>query len=95
MQILSASNAHWVAISTIRCQNSHVCIYDSIIHKDAPTHTKDQIATILCSCKKITTLEFVPVQVQKGASGLCAIAFATTLANGLDPSRLLYDQAQL
>ena len=49
VQMVAVSNSHWMTNSTTGCHPFHVCIYDSIIHKDVPTWTREQMAAFLCS----------------------------------------------
>ena len=73
VQIMAVSHSRWMTNSTTGCQPSQVCI-----HKDVPTRTREQIAAFLCSTVKVTTLEFVPVQVQEDGTD-CGIVLATWL----------------
>ena len=75
----------------------HVSVYDSLPTGDIPCRTNEQIASI-CFCKDNEIhLTFPDVQKQSGGNdcGLFALAFATSLCAGDDPSVLTYMQRQL
>ena len=59
--------------------------------------TKEQIAAILFCEEQTITLYFKQVQVQRGHAdcGLFAIAFATALCSGKDPTEINFIQHQL
>ena len=84
VQVINKS--HWIAVSSMNCQQSTIKVYDSF-HGYLPEDTKKLIADIMQSpCPKIEA-QYIDVQKQKGQSdcGLFAIAFATSLAHLQDP----------
>ena len=94
MQILNVSNNHWVTIS---CKPGTVNVFDSIPNNSVSSRTKEQIAAILFSEKNDIQLQFKQVQVQQGNSdcGAFAVAFATALCSGKDPTEINFIQHQL
>ena len=99
VQILNVSNNHWITISNIGCKSGHINVYDSMGTNCVPPRTKEQVAAILFSNKKKILLKYkqVQVQVQRGASdcGAFAIAFATALCSGKDPTDINFIQHKL
>ena len=92
IQVLNCRDSHWVCASNIGCKPNVIKIYDSMRTGDLSSSTKDDIATILQCTEKRIFLLFPEVQQQKDGSscGLFALAFACTLAEGKDPSRVVY-----
>ena len=97
VQILNVSNNHWITISNIGCQSGHINVYDSMGTNCVPPRTKEQVAAILFSNKKKILLKYKQVQVQRGASdcGAFAIAFATALCSGKNPTDIYFIQHKL
>ena len=83
VQVMNA-NDHWIAVSTIGCQYSHIKVYDSLYH-DMPTRTKDQICSLLGCTESSIKLDYVNVQLQSNSSdcGLFSLAFTTALCAGI------------
>ena len=94
VQVLNVRRSHWIAISNIGCQGGVVNVYDSMPNCDLPRRTKQQIAAILFWKKQNFRLQFQAVQEQRGGSdcGLFAVAFATSLCVGHDPTLISYKQ---
>ena len=92
VQVLNCADNHWVCSTNIGCKPNVVKIYDSMRTGDVTTSTKEDIATLLHSTGKRIYLLFPEVQQQKDGSscGLYALAFAQTLAEGKDPSKIVY-----
>lgn len=95
VQIINVRDSHWVTISNIGCKPDYINVYDSLPYKDISYRAKQQISALIHSAAKEITLNFPPVQCQRGGSdcGLFAIAFAVTLCTGFNPSDLQYNQA--
>jgi len=96
VQILHTGHGHWITISTIGCIHPEVQVYDSLV--PAPTSNLfRQVATLLATANTSISLKYVDVTMQNGSAdcGLFAIAFATALINGCDPSQLFFDQAKM
>lgn len=83
IQVLNSANQHWITVSTVGCEYSHVKVYDSM-YSDVPTSTREQICALLASSKSCIHLDFVNVQLQPNCCdcGLFALAFCTTLCEG-------------
>ena len=92
VQVVNASNNHWIVLSTIGCQPSSINIYDSL-NGYLPPSIKTAVGNLLMTTDKIITVTYVNVQYQIGASdcGLFALAFATSLCSGQDPATLRYE----
>ena len=76
---------------------NHVFIYDSLPSGNISSRTKEHIASI-CFCEKEDIqVTICDVQKQRGGDdcGLFALAFATTLCAGDNPSETNYIQQQL
>ena len=82
-------NSHWLTISNVDCPTGTVNIYDSIPNCALYSDTKSQIAAVLFLIdQKSIKVNFVDVQTQVGAAdcGLFALAFATSLCVGQNPT---------
>ena len=90
-----ASQHHWTITTTIGSKGNNVLVFDSIFG-NVDEQTKKVIFNLFqsSSAKK---LRVVNSQKQKGSKdcGLFAIAFATALAYGQNPSKLKYDQSSM
>ena len=86
VQVLNCRDSHWL------CATNVVKIYDRMRTGDVTMSTKEDIATLLQSTEKINHLLFPEVQQQRDGSscGLFALTFAQTLAEGKDPSKVVY-----
>ena len=62
VQVLHSGGNHWITISTVGAQDSHVRIYDSF-GGVLPDDTKRQIASLLMTGSKDFILEYANVQV--------------------------------
>ena len=96
MQILHDGNIHWFCVTTIGSNKGEVTILDSMKTPPSP-HTVKQIAALLHSSNPVLTVHFGGSSVQNGGSecGLYAIANATELCAGLDPTTLEFDQEEM
>ncbi len=95
MQILGTGikGEHRLLVSTIGSVHPTVFVYDSKYQK-VNSYVQKQIASLLLSTHKEINLYFVGVQMPCGGSD-CAIAFATTLALGLNPEHYHFKQAEM
>ena len=87
IQILHDVYGHWFTVSTIGAQASNeVLIYDSMLHS-LSGHGRKQVAAVLARPEKEIGIKMMKAQQQEGKNdcGLFAIAFATALANGVQP----------
>ena len=96
VQIYNANQNHWVLLSTVGCSKDEINVYDSLyrfLHYD----TMVTISNLLQTENGTITVHLPEVQKQTNGSscGLYAIAFATTLLNGQNPSLTRYNQAEM
>ena len=83
--------SHWLTVSNINCLQDEVCVYDSPFD-DLP-HVEELVVTSLVqanSNKLKVNFPKVAMQVNGNDCGLYAIANATALAFGRDPSTQVY-----
>ena len=104
IQVLHVNNNHWITVSNIRPNSDtvypdSVCIYYSNWSaKSSLGHTTRQhICSFLKS--KATKLHFDIINVDKQVNGsdcgVYALAFATELAHGSDPSNFIWDTSKM
>ncbi len=91
VQVLNLNRAHWI---TIGSSKGEVNVYDSLPSVDVSKRVKEQIACICNSAEDFISLTIKNVQIQQGSSdcGLFALAFATSLCAGENPSEINYIQ---
>ena len=91
VQILLTGSNHWVCVSSIGCLPGHVNLYDSLYHDAISQEVEDQTNDLLGG--RLASLQSVSVQQQTNGSdcGVFAIAIATCLALGTDPSHVTFD----
>lgn len=97
VQVLHDGNNHWVCISNIGCQGSEVNYYDSMFTGSLKPCVKKQIASLVYETGPKITVHVKPVQQQRNGSdcGPFSLAFATSLLNNEDPSKVVYSQEKL
>ena len=83
LQVLHCGGNHWVAVSSIGCNESEVKVYDSI-YRNISDEVKTHLHKILGSNVKIS-LPSVQKQIGSMDCGLFAMAFSPFLAHGNDP----------
>ena len=90
IQILHTGADHWVTVCIESDENAKV--YDSMFHSTTYI-MKKQIASIMHTKSAQITLRIGQTQIQENSldCGVYAIAFATELCYGADPSQLKYD----
>ena len=95
IQIIN-SRGHWVTVSTIGTIHPNIHVYDSL-YSCANTYLKTQIACLLASEEPELQLSCMNMMMQSGPSecGVFAIAFATALAYGENPTQYLFDQSKM
>ena len=95
IQILHDGHGHWLMVSGAITEDGaqEIHVYDSM-YATVGTYTKKQIASIVSSSEKEIKLKMMNVQKQNGGCdcGLFAIAFATALANGIQPGHCFFNQ---
>lgn len=91
VQILHTGSDHWVCVSSIGCLPGHVNLYDSLYHDAISQEVEDQTNDLLGG--RLASLQFVSVPQQTNGSdcGVFAIAIATCLAFGTNPSHVTFD----
>ena len=77
VQVLSASESHWITVSTIGCQPSTINMYDSL-HMKLPKIIQKWIADIMQSLYHTIEVKYIIVQKQycaeaKKNQGNCSI----------------------
>ena len=89
LQIIRSRGDHWIVASTVGCTNS-VCVYDSV-YNILDEGTIDVIFNLFHS-SKVKMMEY---KKQAGGKdcGLFAIAYATAISHGVDPSGMELNQA--
>ena len=89
-------NGHWVCVSTIGCGPGHVNVYDSLYSATPPALVK-QLCCLLQTKEKQLTINVMEMQAQSGGNdcGCFAIACATALCHGENPSTLVWSQTKI
>lgn len=97
LQILHDGADHWLVISTIGVKHpAEVFVYDSV-YSTASSSLQMQIASLVHTQHSHVVLNYKDVQRQSKGNdcGLFAIAFATSLVNGLQPEEYVFDQKMM
>ena len=85
--------SHWLTISNIGCPDGTINVFDSLPNCALSINTELQIAAILFLTDYTQIrVNFVDVQIQGNSNdcGVNALAFATSLCCGDDPSKISY-----
>ena len=92
VQILHTGNSHWVCISSIGCVPGYVNLFDSLYHDSVIIQEVEEQTNDLLGGRLIA-LDPKPVQQQTNGSdcGVFAVAFATCLVFGVDPTFINFD----
>ena len=95
VQILNYSG-HWGCVSTIDCKPGHVNVYDSL-YPTPPTSLVRQLCCLLRTNEKTLEVHMMDMQTQSGLNdcGCFAIACATALCYGQNPSRIHWTQNKM
>ena len=95
VQILNFSG-HWACVSTIGCNPGHVDIYDSLF-STPPSSLVQQLCSLLQPKDSHLVVNMTNMQSQSGGSdcGFFAIASATALCHGQNPSSLKWIQIMM
>ena len=97
VQVLHDGHSHWLTVSNIGASNKNeIFVYDSL-YCSLGSHTKNQIAALLCFQDTEIAVKFVDVQKQSGTydCGLFVVAFATCLAIGVQPGSFTFKQQEM
>ena len=89
---LQGDGSHWVLLSTFNCPKDHVDVFDSVNSCYLNDSVQAAIASLVKTKGNILTLRFQHSDLQRNASdcGVYAIANMVSIANGLNPSELMY-----
>ena len=92
--ILNCARNHWVCVSTFGCPHGKINVFDSNRTGDISLTTREAIATLLNTTRKLIYLVFPDVQRQCNQSEcrLFALAFASNVCQNVDPVTISYDQ---
>ena len=92
LQIIHSRQSHWIAATTVRCNNYEVILYDSMF-RELDKNTASMMYNLFNTIK----VKVAKCQQQEGAvdCGLFSIAFATSIAYGFDPETVEYMQAHM
>ena len=91
VQVLHVNNNHWVCVSSINCAPGYVNLMDSLSNPVLSQEIVDLVKNLLGPSYK--GINHLPVQQQLNMSdcGVFAIAFATCLVYGLNPSQVRFN----
>ena len=91
-----AVKEHWITVSSLGCVSDEVKVYCSAHLTPSPQCIKTISLYYRTSLKQLT-LRVMNVSKQQGGvdCGLFAIAYATTLLNGMDPVNVVFTQARM
>lgn len=92
LQIVHGHRNHWIVVSSIKCEDGAVNVYDSL-YDSLDASTREVVFNLFGR----VGLNFVRTQKQSGGRdcGLFAIANATAIANGIDPLKLKFNQGAM
>ncbi|XP_071137981.1 uncharacterized protein [Mytilus edulis] len=93
IQIINVSGKHWLTLSNIRCRPNTVRVFDSW-KRHLQGDTKRAILAIVDrDSNGQVTVDMCPFQRQRNNvdCGLFAVASMVAVANGADPSKLIWD----
>ena len=92
LQVIHSRGDHWIIASTVGCTSGEVLVCDSL-YGTLDTATLDVIANLFHS----SIVKMLECQKQKGGTdcGLFAIAYATAIAHGVDPTNMTLNQAAM
>ena len=95
--MINIRDQHWVTITNVGCETGEVLLCDSLYgfyNQQYPVRFLKAVDSIACSLHTISALN-VQQQSPGTLCGLFAIAFATSLCDGKDPSCIIYDEQNL
>ena len=96
LQILNVNGNHWILLSTIGCPPATINVYDSL-HGNLPPPAQRVVADLL-QCKEANiTIRYMDVQWRSNGydCGLFALANATALCAGTDPTSVTLEQSKM
>ena len=97
VQVLHDGSIHWVCVSNIGCKDQDVSYYDSLSGSRVSWSLVQQITSIIHADKSELVVRTRKVQKQTNSvdCGIFALAFATSLLNGINPEEETYSVADL
>ena len=96
LQILNVHGNHWVLLSTIGCPPATINVFDSLHGTLSPT--AQRVVADLLQCKEAQIIiRYMDVQWQCNGCdcGLFALANATALCAGIEPTSVTFEQAKM
>ena len=89
-KVLKISGNHWTIISTIGCEAPTV---NDSMHGNLPKSTQRLVADLVQCQKCAIIVHYIDMQWQSGRtdSGIFALAFATSLCSGQNPTATSYN----
>lgn len=96
LQILNVNGNHWILISTFGCPSATVNVYDSL-HGTLPPTAQRVVADMLQCKEACITIRYMDVQWQGNGCdcGLFALANATALCAGTEPTSVTFEQSKM
>ena len=97
IQIIHSRSNHWIVATTLQCDPGEVKIYNSV-YKSLDTETLEVVKRLFGSENKPLTVSMVtgaPRQQGSTDCGVFAIAVATCLAFGGDPTKMMLHQTNM
>jgi len=94
---LDGKGSHWILLSTFNCPPATVDVFDSCNSCYLNDRVQAAIASLIRTDGSILTLRFQYSDLQHNACdcGLYAIANMVTVANGINPSEVMYDEGEM
>ena len=95
LQVIHSRNNHWIVASTLDCRNNEVKVFDSL-YSSVDEETQATILNLF-EINGQLKLNILNLQKQRGGSdcGLFAVAVATALAFGVDPTAVNFQQNEM
>ena len=90
LQIIHSQGNHWIVASTVGCSAGDVMVFDSL-YSSVDQATRDLILQLFGTEVNIK-LEKSPQQLGGKDCGVFAVAICTSLANGIHPGSISFDQ---
>ena len=93
----NTKGTHWLTVSNINCMEYEVGVYDTAFRDDLPLIEQLVVASLVKTKQKVLKVKFSNVYMQTNGNdcGLYAIANATALAFGRNPSKEQYIPSKL
>lgn len=97
VQILNLNNSHWLCASTVGCEAGIINIYDSLYEGIYSKKLLNELARMLHTSHSEMQINWQDCCKQTGHSdcGLYALAFATAICHGDNPSNIIFSQKML